>query len=132
MSSLNGFVELFERTVSTNDSSSGKSGGGGGSSSGGSGGSSAPLINSGSSTAMTLPMSQNTTEELFGDISDYGWAKDAIVMLAGKNVINGYPDGTFRPSANVTRAEFVAMLVRGFKLSKNDISVSFDDVFEND
>ncbi len=37
------------------------------------------------------------------DISDY--AKDAVAYLAGKKVINGYTDGTFKPAASITRAE---------------------------
>ena len=40
------------------------------------------------------------------------WAKDVINELAAADVVNGYEDGTFRPDNGVTRAEFVAMLMR--------------------
>jgi len=40
------------------------------------------------------------------------WAKGVINELAAADVVTGYPDGTFRPDNTVTRAEFVAMLMR--------------------
>ncbi len=40
------------------------------------------------------------------------WAKDSINELAAADVVNGYDDGTFKPDNQVTRAEFVAMLMR--------------------
>ena len=47
----------------------------------------------------------------FSDVSDSAWYADAVKTLASIGVINGYTDGTFRPNNNVTRAEFVTMLV---------------------
>lgn len=44
------------------------------------------------------------------------WAQNDIVKLVDQGVITGYPDGTFRPDANITRAEFVTVLVKAFKL----------------
>lgn len=38
------------------------------------------------------------------------WAASSIATLLGAQVISGYPDGTFRPDAAVTRAEFAKML----------------------
>jgi hypothetical protein len=32
--------------------------------------------------------------------------------MAAKGIAGGYPDGTFRPNANVTRAQFAALLIR--------------------
>ncbi len=46
----------------------------------------------------------------FSDVPQGYWAYDAIMALAQKGVINGYPDGTFRPDKGVTRAEFAKML----------------------
>lgn len=40
------------------------------------------------------------------------WAKNSINELAAAEVISGYPDGTFKPDNQVTRAEFVTMLMR--------------------
>ncbi len=52
-------------------------------------------------------------ENRFSDIEM--WAKEAICSLAAAEVVNGYPDGTFKPDNQVTRAEFVAMLMRVIK-----------------
>ncbi len=66
----------------------------------------------------------------FNDI-DNNWAKDIILKLASKDIISGFDDETFRPSENVTRAEFIKMIcaVMGFKSSEKDI---FNDVKIND
>lgn len=47
----------------------------------------------------------------FSDISGH-WAYDAIVGMRNQNIINGYPDGTFKPDRNATRAEAAKMVVR--------------------
>jgi hypothetical protein len=48
---------------------------------------------------------------LFYDVSGH-WAEAAISRLAGMGVVSGYPDGTFRPEARLTRAAFVKMLAK--------------------
>jgi len=40
------------------------------------------------------------------------WAKDFIAAAAGSGLVNGYPDGTYKPQGQVTRAECAAMLYR--------------------
>jgi len=47
----------------------------------------------------------------FTDISGH-WAERDINLMAGKGIAGGYPDGAFRPNANVTRAQFAALLIR--------------------
>ena len=37
------------------------------------------------------------------------WAKSGVAFCAEKNIVGGYPDGTFRPKANATRAEMAKM-----------------------
>jgi len=44
------------------------------------------------------------------------WAEDYIRELVERGVISGYPDGTFKPDSKITRAEFVAILVKAFGL----------------
>lgn len=51
----------------------------------------------------------------FKDVPGNYWAAPFINELATRNIIAGFPeDGTFRPEAPVTRAEFAAMINRAF------------------
>lgn len=52
----------------------------------------------------------------FTDVSKNAWYADYIGYLAKYDIIKGYEDGTFRPDAPVTRAEFTAMTVRYYDL----------------
>ena len=52
----------------------------------------------------------------FTDISKNAWYADYIGYLAKYDIIKGYEDGTFKPDAPVTRAEFTAMTVRYYDL----------------
>ncbi|WP_414551499.1 fasciclin domain-containing protein [Anabaena sp. CCY 0017] len=45
--------------------------------------------------------------------SDY-WASPFIQALAARNIVSGFPDGTFRPNQPVSRAEFAAMIQKAF------------------
>jgi uncharacterized lipoprotein YddW (UPF0748 family) len=42
------------------------------------------------------------------------WAQPCIEQLAQRRIVNGYPDGSFKPNAPVTRAEFATMLGNAF------------------
>lgn len=44
------------------------------------------------------------------------WAKDFIPIVAGCGLVHGYPDGTFQPQGQVTRAECAAMLYRALQV----------------
>ncbi|MFH1389349.1 MAG: S-layer homology domain-containing protein [Candidatus Margulisiibacteriota bacterium] len=48
----------------------------------------------------------------FVDVPVSYWAVFPIAFLAMENVITGYPDGTFRPAGNITRAEMATLLVK--------------------
>jgi S-layer homology domain len=65
-------------------------------------------------------------------LSDYAssWAEPFIRVLIDKNIIVGYPDGTFRPEQLVTRAEFAALLNKSFELAPIRESRAFPDVPE--
>lgn len=67
----------------------------------------------------------------FSDIENY-WAKEGIVALSDRQIIKGYPNGTFRPEATITRAEFAALLLRVFPEAKAIRDpIKFTDVPEN-
>ena len=48
------------------------------------------------------------------DISSDYWASPFIQALAQRNIVSGFPDGTFRPNQPVSRAEFAAMIQKAF------------------
>jgi hypothetical protein len=66
------------------------------------------------------------TDVLHGDVH-----RDAIHAIADAEVANGYPDGTFRPRTNVTRAQMATFLARALHL-ENEEPVAFDDVAADD
>lgn len=67
----------------------------------------------------------------FSDVTGH-WAKDYIEELADTNVISGYPDGTFAPDKNVTRAEFSKMIMAYSGLACGASSLDFADVKHDD
>jgi hypothetical protein len=56
------------------------------------------------------------------------WAEPFIKALVEKEIIKGYPDGTFKPDQPVTRAEFAALLNRAFDLKEVRAARKFKDV----
>lgn len=109
-------------------------GGGGGSSSGSTGGSSA------SATYPNYYKSDNAADKKndvsakskFSDVDSKFWAAVYIEELAEKNIIAGYDDNTFRPFANITRAELAKLAAVTFDVKPGDNKKSFADVFESD
>lgn len=69
----------------------------------------------------------------FPDVSSSYWAAPEIELLSEKGVIVGYPDGTFKPDANVTRAEFAAMAIRALGQEHTKVAqpVHFADIDES-
>jgi hypothetical protein len=65
----------------------------------------------------------------FTDNIDIGqWARPAISMAVQKGIINGYEDGSFRPTRSMTRAEMTTMIIRTLDLPVDtDHSNSFAD-----
>jgi hypothetical protein len=56
------------------------------------------------------------------------WAEPFIKALVEKDIIKGYPDGTFKPDQPVTRAEFAALLNKAFDLKPIRAARKFKDV----
>jgi len=59
------------------------------------------------------------------------WAEETIQLWLDKGNMTGYPDGTFKPEAQVTRAEFVTMVNNLFDYSETS-AINFTDVSAND
>jgi len=69
---------------------------------------------------------------VYGDIpSHLSWAGEAINALTAMGIVNGDGKGNFNPSGNITRAEFVKMLVTTFAPPETPIG-SFKDVTPDD
>lgn len=70
---------------------------------------------------------------VFGASKDYesSWAKETIESALSSGIASGYPDGTFKPSNPVTRAEFLSLVnnVFGFTASA---STNYTDVSPTD
>ena len=71
---------------------------------------------------------QNLTKDnAYSDVPDTAWYSTAVSTLSKMGVISGYPDGTFRPNAPITRAEFAAMIAR-FDETAKSADTPFTDI----
>lgn len=52
------------------------------------------------------------TSNNFSDVLPNDWYNNAVSTMVNMGIIQGYEDGTFRPNANITRAEFAAIAAR--------------------
>lgn len=64
----------------------------------------------------------------FQDVPSSHWANQFISGLVARNLIAGFPDGTFRPDQPVTRAEFSSMVQAAYNYQKVRSSNGFVDV----
>ncbi len=79
------------------------------------------------STATKVQLAQGRT---FPDIQG-NWARSFIEALAARDIIVGFPDGTFRPDEPVTRAQFAAMIRKAFERRPERGGKQFVDVPPN-
>ena len=63
----------------------------------------------------------------YTDVASNAWYNTAVSTLSSMGIITGYPDGTFRPNAYITRAEFAAIAAR-FDETQSGKSATFSDV----
>lgn len=62
----------------------------------------------------------------FNDTAGH-WAKDQINTAVEKGYASGYPDGSFKPDQNISRAEFMVLVNKVFGLTQTT-EISFSDV----
>ncbi|MFE8698246.1 S-layer homology domain-containing protein [Cytobacillus sp. FJAT-53684] len=62
------------------------------------------------SAFLAVPVAE--AQSKFKDVTDKHWAVKEIEFLSGKKVIQGYPDGTFKPNDNLTRMQIALMVSR--------------------
>lgn len=60
-------------------------------------------------------------------MAGYDWASKYISYAAAKNVISGYPNGTFRPAEPVSYAEMASMLIRALGYKSEELTGVWPD-----
>lgn len=129
LSELQGYINSLSKSVK-------KDSGGGGSSSGGGGSSHVsavkPSIGHVSVPEIEAPVKEAidkaTSADIFTDIDNFGWAREAIEKLAGMKVISAQDNKRFRPTDNITRQEFVKLIVTALAIEPKDGESIFTDV----
>ncbi len=93
---------------------------------------SSPSIKPNSPTPTPTKVVDEPDEEIpgtdkYADIKGH-WAEESIMELLESNIIAGYPDGTIRPNADITRAEITVLLCKaaGYPAKENPV-LSFSD-----
>ena len=76
----------------------------------------------------------NTTDvSEFSDVRASDWYGTTVATLSAMDIVRGYEDGTFRPNAPITRAEFAAIATRFFEETGAEYEPgTFDDVTGNE
>jgi len=69
-----------------------------------------PATNWGAPSRMSAPL--NTIPLVFGDVAQDAWYFTAVNYVYAEGIMEGFPDGTFRPDASLTRAQIVTILYR--------------------
>lgn len=82
-------------------------------------------------TSLVNPPMVMAQNRQFNDVSNSYWAYPFINELVQRNVIAGFPDGTFRPDAPVTRAQFAAMVQSALSKAMSRSPIRFNDVPSN-
>ncbi len=80
--------------------------------------------------AVNTPATATPAKNQVAQASDVAgnWAEPFIKVLVEKEIIKGYPDGTFKPDQPITRAEFAALLSKAFPLEPTRAGRKFKDV----
>ena len=79
-------------------------------------------------------LTDETRESFWSDTNSYtdvaagSWYNNAVSTLSAMGVLGGYEDGSFRPNASITRAEFAKIAVSFFELEGLDCENPFLDV----
>lgn len=68
-----------------------------------------------------------TKTNRYSDVAATAWYNTAVSTLSSMGIITGYPDGTFRPNAAITRAEFAAIAAR-FDSNGDKTTAKFSDI----
>ena len=73
----------------------------------------------------TAPIAQ---PKQFTDVPANFWASVPIAALSARGILDGFPDGTFRPNKPITRAEFAEIVRRAFNKPASREALKFNDL----
>lgn len=122
LSNDSGSIEkTFEISVSGTIRDKEPGGGGGGGGGGSTVSSKTPV------QAPPIAMQRENTSS-FSDVGTAHWAYSSIIKLSGKGIVNGTGENKFEPEGNVTREQFVSMLVRAMEFKSDNSDLAFSDV----
>ena len=89
--------------------------------------------NSPTATGTNIGDREPIPNDIYTDLDDVIWARNAIVTLSNKGILKGVGDNKFAPNALVTREEFVKILVCAFgDKTQTAKEVNFSDVDQNE
>ncbi|MFD2701125.1 sugar-binding protein [Paenibacillus shunpengii] len=73
-----------------------------------------------------------SNETKFSDLHHVQWAEEAIEYLAALQIVKGYSEQAFKPHGEITRAEFLQMLINAYDLKDtSESTANFKDVKED-
>ncbi len=76
----------------------------------------------------TVTPQQFTVSQKLADIPNSFWAKNEVMQLVEMGVINGYPDGEFRPALEINRGQAANLFAGALKLPAAPYQPMFSDV----
>ncbi len=85
-------------------------------------------ITSGGSSANIITPLPTQPPKSFYDLDSVPWAKESIEVLATKGIVLGVGENLFKPNENVTREQFVKMLIEAFGLLEKSAQSDFKDI----
>lgn len=77
------------------------------------------IIATAGSVSISLGAAVNDKQIQFSDTQGH-WAEGAIKTAVSSGIVDGYPDGMFKPDADISRAEFITMLTKALKLKTGE------------
>ena len=82
---------------------------------------------------LELEQFANEVDEVrFPDVPKKHWAYKEIMTMSDWKYVNGYPDGTFKPSTDLTRGQMATILYNTLNLQEGPSTLPFTDVKKSD
>lgn len=84
------------------------------------------------SSASNFTMKSVVRDMNFNDISNVSWAKNSILALANRGIIDGVSETEFNPDANITREQFIKIVMGAFNFNTSGRPVTYSDVSDDE